>query len=86
MTRLLKCQKCGDFTDRLINYDDHDICLDCFVDRLKAVFDNNNKEYPTDLRQRCSMSFFNGRVNGKDSSKAPYRKRKDESSDGNLYQ
>ena len=33
MTRLLKCQKCGDFTDRLINYDDHDICLDCFVEK-----------------------------------------------------
>ena len=45
MARLLECQSCGTYTDRLINYHGKDICEECFVEhKTEEARDQFNDE------------------------------------------
>lgn len=45
LLNLLECQKCGQLWPRLINYDDQDICCECFFEKkLEEAKDTFNEE------------------------------------------
>ena len=60
-------------------------CYKCFVRRLEQLFERNISSECSADEPRYSMSFFRGKVVGKDSSKASYRKKKDNPSDDNHH-
>lgn len=52
-------------------------CYNCFVRRVEKLFEKNISNESPVGKPRCSKSFFMRKVVGKDSSKASYRKTKD---------